>query len=143
MNADTDDDGLSDGFELGRAAFEKFPFFNARIVLDPLKPDSDGDGLPDGLELGVQKDAKGCPLTLAGTNDHEKTVSLNPYSDSRYTDIDATFTYAPAGGAPEVRKCFIASPDPNIITDPGHRDTNFDGDDDGKYVTYNIDGTVD
>ncbi len=75
LDADTDDDGLSDGEELG-------------LGLDPTNPDSDNDQLSDGLERGV---VSGLPIVgvIAGTaaswiadNDPSTTTDpLNPDTD--------------------------------------------------------------
>lgn len=80
-DADTDDDGVSDGDEIRAAA-----------PTNPCRCDSDGDTLPDGLELGVFT-----PLpdtSLAGRcfiADTDPTTTTNPNSaDSDGDSPDAT-----------------------------------------------------
>lgn len=118
-DADTDDDGLSDGFEVepGGLVMRSAP-------LDPLNPDSDGDGLPDVLEAGIRSPAEGFPLLL-------RHIPGPPMHD---TDREATFQYkrqTPKGVVVEQRKCFIADQDPSTITDPTAPDSNYDGVSDG------------
>lgn len=140
QDADTDDDGLSDGFESGLAPFSKLPFFNANLNLDPRNPDTDGDGVPDGFELGVTFDpATGMPQTLAGgTRSATRIIPpVNPYVSGRYTNTDATFIY---NG--QARKCFNPASDPTAITDPTNSDSNYDGHPDGEGVTVNSDGLI-
>ena len=48
LDADTDDDGLSDGDEVGEDAT-----YDEGEETDPLNADTDGDGVLDGTELGV------------------------------------------------------------------------------------------
>ena len=43
LNADSDNDGLTDGEEAGAAG----------LGTDPLNPDTDGGGTPDGIEVAT------------------------------------------------------------------------------------------
>ena len=58
FDADTDDDGLTDGEEV----FGDGP---AGVVTDPLDPDTDGDGVQDGTEQGVTPSDVGPDTDLA------------------------------------------------------------------------------
>lgn len=70
-DGDTDDDGVSDGFE-----------FLGIFLLDPLNPDFDGDGVQDGTELGF---TNGLPDTdpeiFIGDEDLDTTDPTNPDTD--------------------------------------------------------------
>ena len=64
QDADSDDDGLDDGFE------------HATPGLDPLDADSDGDGLQDGTEAGI---TEGTPDTGAGfVPDADPSTTTDP-----------------------------------------------------------------
>lgn len=126
FDADTDDDGLSDGQECGRFNLRDFKFYMQDTNLNPTNPDSDGDGLPDGLELGV-------------------TVPVMGKGNTKGTDLDATFTCMtefPVVQIKRTRICFISDKDPLSITDPGNWDSNGDGLSDG-YQDANANGKAD
>lgn len=100
LDADTDDDGVSDGAEvLGVDGIA-----NNSDETDPLNPDSDNDGLNDGTELGVTQPVPG------GSSDGNGTV---------FTGTDT--------GAPG----FVVDSDPATTTDPTDPDSDDDGLTDG------------
>jgi hypothetical protein len=115
LDADTDDDGLSDGFEYNLIADDLNIFQNnGKFYIRPDDPDSDDDGLPDGLELGAQ-------------------VPIPPMGGNKGTDITKTFSYQLEGmGSPANRLCFIKDLEPRSITDPCAVDTNYNDNDDGE-----------
>jgi hypothetical protein len=55
LDADSDDDGLSDGAEVNYAAIPP-DTYSAGLDTDPLNPDTDGDGFLDGMELAAGHD---------------------------------------------------------------------------------------
>lgn len=122
QDADTDDDGLSDGFERGLYPYD-LPIAQPG-TLDPRDPDTDGDGLPDGLELGLTSPSEGIRRWLS----HDDPI---PVAD---TNLSGRFEFKHETHgkiAVEHRPCFIADMDPTTVTDPTQKDTNSDGLDDG------------
>ncbi|MBT8090061.1 MAG: OmpA family protein, partial [Gammaproteobacteria bacterium] len=101
LDADSDNDGLSDGDEVLGA--DSLP--NSGDETDPLDPDSDADGLNDGLESGV---TAGVP---AGSSDGDPSV---PFAG---TDTDSPN--------------FVVDADPSTTTDPTDPDSDNDGLQDG------------
>ena len=55
LDADSDDDGLGDGFEVNYLATPP-DSYSAGLDTDPLDPDTDGDGFLDGMELAAGHD---------------------------------------------------------------------------------------
>lgn len=116
-DADTDDDGLSDGTESGLTSLKRYPFYGSPgTASDPNNPDTDGDGLPDGLEMGLRSPKDGLPLGII----YKSPPRLGD------TDLSATFVFRG-----KKRKCFIPDQDPESITDTREKDTNYDGISDG------------
>ncbi|MEM3397424.1 MAG: thrombospondin, partial [Thermoplasmata archaeon] len=79
-DADTDDDGLSDGDEVQKHG------------TDPKNYDTDGDGLPDGLELGVTKPLSDTDTTLSPQHfipDADPTTKTDPLNKD--TDCDGIY----------------------------------------------------
>lgn len=97
LDADSDDDGLSDGDEVNATG----PL-SAYSATDPLNTDTDGDGINDAVEAGVSTDG-----VNAGTSDGNNT----PYAGT-------------AAG-------FVGDADPSTTTDPNDVDSDNDGINDG------------
>ena len=93
--ADTDLDGLMDGFEVNGFTLLRIP---NRVFTDPLDPDSDDDGLIDGAEvrlqtiivngesLGVQSNPMRFDSDGDGISDREEILIL--FSDPGRADTD-------------------------------------------------------
>ncbi len=160
LDADSDDDGISDGEEVVAGA--------DGFVTDPLNPDSDGDGLQDGTETGVVTgvpDPDG-PGPALGTNhatfrpDRDpatRTDPTNPDTDgggvldgnediNRNGRVDAGEINPVAGnGADDVDRDGDGLPDVVEIalgTDPDNPDTDGDGIQDGEETVPGADGFV-
>lgn len=136
-DADTDDDGLSDGYEAGLCALDTLFLVHDKKTrdLNPLDPDTDHDGLPDGLELGLKSPADGVRRWLA-------FIGSPPIKD---TNLKATFKHkrkTKDGWVTIERPCFIPDADPESLTDPTRADTNIDGVPDGEQ-DVNINGRCD
>lgn len=112
---DTDNDGLSDSFEL-----------DVNINTDPTNPDTDGDGLMDGDEIGeYQTNPLSTDTDGDGLNDFDEVVTYGTNPKSPDTDGDTL-------GDPEEINVYETVP-----TNP---DTDDDGVSDGKEInTYNTD----
>jgi hypothetical protein len=121
LDADTDDDGLSDGDEV-----------NIYGTL-PNNPDSDGDGLPDGLEVGRVTKVLGPDGLEDGVADGQGGWTPN---DGTYVCIAGLLNqplspqfefipYSQENG--EMRSCWIPDEDPATITNPLRPDTDLDG----------------
>lgn len=106
LDRDTDDDGLTDGFELGRHPSNRVPF-NEGALISLRDPDSDNDGLPDGLECGITQPVEG-------------------FGYVKGIDVNATFEFQG-----QQRKTFIKDLDPGSMTHLLESDTNGDGVSDG------------
>jgi hypothetical protein len=120
-----------------------FPFINPR--LNPLSADSDKDGLPDGLELGCHLNNDGTPQLLAPAVmiDGNLEMRTNPFLPGKYTDTGRIFTWRnPLTKELVQRKTFVPDMDPQSITDPMSRDSNFDDMDDGL-SDWNCNGQCD
>lgn len=73
-DSDTDDDGLSDSYELG--------FNDLGVETNPLRIDSDEDGLQDGTELGISEGEEGTSIIFIPDSDPDTTTDPNnPDSD--------------------------------------------------------------
>ena len=97
LDGDSDDDGLSDGDEVNGAGL-----LGPYSPTDPLDPDSDNDGINDGVEAGVSTDGVDGGI-----------------SDGNGVPFDGT---APG---------FVGDADPGTTTDPNDTDSDDDGLPDG------------
>lgn len=117
FDADSDDDGLSDGEE-DQNQNGKVDAFET----DPLNPDTDGDGLLDGVELGrtdgipAMNDAAGTDMTIFH-GDGDPGTQTNPLMKD--TDGDML-----ADGAEDQNGNGVVDFDES---DPNNRDTDADG----------------
>ncbi len=94
-DADTDDDGLSDGREV------------LELDTDPLDPDTDGDGVLDGTEVGVVTPANGTRLSVFVPDADPSTTTdpLDPDTDGDgwmdgAEDLNANGRIEPGEGNP-------------------------------------------
>ncbi|MFO0748544.1 MAG: hypothetical protein U1F43_23200 [Myxococcota bacterium] len=87
LDADTDDDGISDGDEVhGTGPLE------AVGLLDPLDPDSDDDNVADGVEVGVDAGAGRCQRrgrrAVQGHRPHRVDPDADPETKTDPLDDD-------------------------------------------------------
>ena len=76
LDADSDDDGLSDGFEVNYAS-SPTDTVSVGLDTDPLDPDTDTDGFVDGMEVAAGHDplsGSDAPV-IAGTPTPDKQVT--------------------------------------------------------------------
>lgn len=136
---DSDNDGLSDGIEIGRIQPKTIngchglqpsgTNFKRPTVLDPLNPDSDGDGLPDGEEDANGNgwlDAEESDPSIIDTDSDgisDGTEALGDFDDDGFPDYD--YTLIKAG-----QKCTPPADIADIDCDgvPNARDTDSDND---------------
>ena len=88
LDSDSDDDGLSDGDEVGEDGE-----YNDGVDTDPLNPDTDGDGIQDGTEKGITDpvddpdgdgpiDGTDPTVFVPDADDTTNTDPLNPDTDA-------------------------------------------------------------
>lgn len=100
--ADSDEDSLSDGFEINSSGTDPLLIdtdgdglsddSELRLGTDPLNPDSDGDGIPDGDETYVSTmtdDALGVTVEIEGTGDLAKEVVIYEETSELFTNNSA------------------------------------------------------
>jgi len=156
-DADTDDDGVGDGYEVcydgSCTAFAPYPDGGD---LDPTDPDTDGDGYDDGVELRSGTD----PLDPAShplpgdtdgdglNDDDERLYGTNPRDpdtdDDGLNDGDEVHSYATDPTDPDTDDDDLGDGDEVYLhgTDPTDADTDNDGlDDFQETVTYHTDPT--
>ncbi len=134
-DADTDNDGVSDGYEATPSAA---PDRDGDGTIDALDPDDDGDGIPTADELGPNENGDGNPSDAANS---DNTIPAD------YLDTDSDNDGVCDGSLPVMGSC-VAGPDTDP-TDPNTcRDTDNDNCDDcavtggnGSAGNPNNDGT--
>lgn len=125
QDADSDDDGISDGEEI------------RKYRTHPILPDSDLDGLPDGLEVGKTAHVMGktsgqqTDHTFDGTNMYYGSRNPAPASKPTFTYFHPDHLFDNEYVIDAARACFIADQSPISTTDPTWIDTNHDGITDG------------
>jgi hypothetical protein len=130
LDADTDDDGLSDGAELKGADGQP----ESGDETDATNPDSDSDGLSDGLELSVTAPVAGGTsatdaVAYAGTNTASPNYRVDTHPSSSTDPLDAdTDNDGLSDGLEDADK----NGDANDETDPLLVDTDMDGLGDGE-----------
>ena len=121
LDADTDDDGLSDGDEVNGGG----PLSGYGPTL-PLEADTDGDGLLDGLEVGLTAGLADTDLGVF-VGDADPSSTTDPTSGD--SDLDGVLD-----GVEDVNQDGAFAGDQpgtaNDETDPNHADTDGDGVDD-------------
>ena len=122
LDADSDDDGLSDGAEVWVYG------------TDPMNPDTDDDGLDDGVELGVAHGIAGATDEALWTPDVDPettTDPLNPDTDGDGLDDGEEDANGDGAWAASVGGTGTVG---DGETDPNEADTDGDGVDDGEEV---------
>ncbi|WP_082105964.1 VWA domain-containing protein [Methanosarcina sp. 1.H.T.1A.1] len=102
LNPDSDEDTLSDGFEINSSGTDPLlpdtdndglsDDSELRLGTDPLNPDSDGDGIPDGNETYVSSltdDELGVMVEIEGTGDLAKEVVIYEETSELFTNVSA------------------------------------------------------
>jgi hypothetical protein len=132
VDADSDNDGLSDGVEM-------------ILGTDPLNGDSDGDTVCDGTEYGLtdldiaNSVVGGDTLSPPGGARTDKCPPDAETPDDPAAEEDPDAEGDPL--APAVCTSFVSDRDPTTTTDPGRADTDGDGRSDGE-EDWNQDGMV-
>lgn len=102
LRADSDEDTLSDGFEINSSGTDPLlpdtdgdglsDDSELRLGTDPLNPDSDGDGIPDGDETYVSTmtdDTLGVTVEIEGTGDLANEVVIYEETSELFTNVSA------------------------------------------------------
>ena len=102
LRADSDEDTLSDGFEINSSGTDPLlpdtdgdglsDDSELRLGTDPLNPDSDGDGIPDGDETYVSTmtdDTLGVTVKIEGTGDLANEVVIYEETSELFTNVSA------------------------------------------------------
>ena len=108
LDADSDDDGLSDGFEVNYVSIPP-DTYSAGLDTDPLDPDTDADGFLDGMELAAGHD----PLDSTSMDIDVPDYTTALTGDIHGLRVGVPQEYFVEGMEPEVEQAIRAALDPS------------------------------